>query len=226
MTQQQTELMDIAIKALFQTSDYITSLDVKEYLRLNYPNILWNQAEVGKYLRESSLERINHNDTYNIYENPVLSDVQTISVNLNPIIDAIFANVSSAGIPTTPVTKENILEKVQVNTTCTKKELKKYFKEQGYDLTNFKQAFDECGFKSTGKYTAEHHKIYVRLTRNSHFSQSGQKVMDVTKMAKPHLLNTIRKYYGNMKMSDIEDDGSEISQLLTAYFTWNFRNNL
>ena len=93
-------------------------------------------------------------------------------------------------------------------------------------ITGFKKLFDQCGFVKTEDRDEYDDRIYAIVPSGSHYSQSKKSLIEINDMAKPHLVNALRKY-GNVSVSELIDNPtSEIAQMLKAYFTFDVRQIL
>ena len=112
----------------------------------------------------------------------------------------------------------------------TKKELrnKVILTSNSVDFNNLFDQFLDIYFTWSGSYTNENHKIYVPKKSWEHFSKDKGESVDIAKMAKPYLYNTIKKYYGKMTLESLLDENKdeEVVKLLKAYLTWDMRNTI
>ena len=236
----QPTMMVEVLSELFENNSFVTSLELKEELREKYPEYSWTQEMVGDFLRNSSLDRISVNGQYNMYVRPERfkssDDILSMIINKevlellsadNPFDDSDEEESFTSTLPAIklPLDKETLLDLVDFKQAFTKKELRK--KLGDYDLFNFKQVFKSCKFTFTGKYTSENHKIYVKLPVSSHYSKTGEKVVKIKDMAKPHIFNTLKKEYGKVTVNELLDSPEdEAAKLIKAFFTWEMRNNI
>ena len=210
---------------LLEENGQVTSLDLKNVLRTVMSGSHWVQEDISAFLAAQGLPSVSNGTYLTYYPKGTMpsifgqifpwytnSDTQSPPVTGTPIVN--------------PTTQEDLIATVGFNSEFTKKGLKKALRDSGKDLSNFNELFTQCNFTVTGKYTSEGHKIYIQLPKGTHYSRNDEKVVNIKNMAKPHILNSIRKYYGKVKIKDIADDDSELSKLLKAYFTWDSRNNL
>lgn len=189
----------------FLTNPTITTLDLKNLLIKNWPEEMWTQQWVSGFMQSLDLEYTNDvTRSFRIYEKPATLTLQDL--------EGFVSDIEALG--------ENI----------TKTNLKHLVRGAGLPLGNFQELFDELGLQHLkNSYTSDNHKIWTRVPKGKHLSQSKGQLVDISTMAKPYLKNTILRReadYGLDLHSALTDESTEMHKLLKAYFTYNLRQEV
>lgn len=189
----------------FLTAKTITTLDLKEQLIKNYPEENWTQQWVSGFMQDQDLNYVQDSSRrFRIYEAPLTL--------------------------TSKVINECVLELEALNKPITKNNVKRILIGLDYPLGRFKELFNELNLQHLkGNYTADNHKIYVRVDPGKHLSQSKGKIVDIAIMPKKYLRNAILKYVadnGFDMYQTLNDSNRELYKLLKAYFTYDIREQV
>lgn len=189
----------------FLTNPTITTLDLKNMLIKNWPEETWTQQWVSGFMQSLDLEYTNDvTRSFRIYEAPLTLTLQDL--------EGFVSDIEALG--------ENI----------TKTNLKHLVRGAGLPLGNFQELFNELSLQHLkGSYTSDNHKIWTRVPKGKHLSQSKGQLVDISTMAKPYLKNTILRRvadYGLDLYSALTDESTEMHKLLKAYFTYNLRQEV
>jgi hypothetical protein len=191
-------LAAFSTQKLLDENGKVTSLELKEELRKNY-DMTVTQNMCSVFLMSTDIP-FSFNGTFRTY---------TFELNNSTPVEP----------------EEGLLMFAGQLESFTKKEIRKEFEDVFTD--EFDLYFDNLLKKGricfSGKYNNENHRIYAYVPEGSHYSRNSENTMRLNEMAVPHLLNTIRKYYGDMNLEEVfskEDafEQTEVFGLLKAYF--------
>jgi len=191
----------------------ITTLELKNGLRLLHPDVYWNQDWVSNFMASQ-----------NLYYDTVF--------NSNGLEHRVYYNqlLPSSSVQNS-LTLQNLQDYVDhvIGGEITKTQMKSYFQAKGFSLSNFKELFDQLGLQHTGKYTSDNHKIWKYVPTGKHLSKNKGQLVDIKDMAKPYLRNAFLKLWNNNPHDfDIilDDPNCEEHKLLQAFFTFDIRQKL
>lgn len=201
---------EAVLKNYLSTNGTITSLELKNQLISQHPNEYWTQNWCSDYLMQSGLS-FDDNGTYRTYyANATLPTVTPLNVlDTSSILNAAQHLVNN-------------------NRFITKTNLKSLLHLQQFDLSNFKELFNQCSFEHNGNYTNDNHKIYTIVKKGQHFSKTKQKSVAITDIPKPYIVNTLFHKYETTTIGEVlsKSTDEEVYQLLKALFTFEVRQSL
>ena len=190
----------------------VTSLELKEELRRDYPDHIWNQQWVSWFLGEQDLQ-FNDNGTYKVYYvQPILSTTPSDNIS----------TTTASTIEITVTLNVNLLNDLGEDyhgVRFTKEKVKSLLRDRFVrDFTDFDTCFENSNFVFTGKYTADNKKIYVWIYNYEYFSRSKQEILRLSEVSRPHLKNALLKRYPNVTIEYlINNPFSEVSRLYKHY---------
>jgi len=187
----------------------ISSLELKEELRRDYPDHVWTQQWTSWFLGEQGLH-FDDNGVYKVYYAQQVLPTNTTTVTAVTTVAVSF-----------PVTIDNLddLGQDYHGTRFTKEKIKNMLRDEGItDFTDFDGCFENSGWVFTGKYTADNKKIYVWIQNYEYFSRSKQQILRLSEISRPHLKNALLKRYPNVTIEYLVNNPfSEASKLLKHF---------
>lgn len=143
-------------------------------------------------------------------------------------------------------TRDTIKKEAQRHASFTKKQIKANVEKSvrdslqilGYNESDLpkltkdliEDEFNKLRFHSIGR-NRENHKIYVFTDTGEYYSESSQKRVPISSMAKPHIANVLRKNYGSMTINRMLDEigadqSIQLFKLLEGYFNADLKSKL
>jgi hypothetical protein len=188
------------LDAHFLSYGAITASQFKIQLDKNWKDEIWSNQWVSGFLRNSELEYETYNGT-RVYQAPVVLTLQHL--------------------------KDLCEELVDLGEHITKTNLKSMLRGLDLPRDNFKELFSQLGLQHNGKYTADNHKIWIKVPVGKHLSKSKQQIVAIKDMPKPYLRNAICRTVADNGMPDmytlLTEENRELYKLLKAYFTFEIR---
>ena len=191
----------------------ISSLELKEELRRDYPDYMWNQQWVSWFLGQTD-HPYEDVGTYKIYH--INSTI--LSANYQQLLPTAAVTTTSPLYPVSIDSLDDLGEDYH-GIRLTKEKIKSLLKDRFItDFTDFDGCFENSGWVFTGKYTADNKKIYVWIHNYEYFSRSKQQILRLSEISKPHLRNALLKRYPNVTIEYLVNNPfSEASKLLKHF---------
>lgn len=190
---------------IFVSNKTTTPQELRTALLTSYPEEDWTQQWVSSFMIAQNLTWENSlNFRTRIYHRPEVLTVEILEDFCNDL--------------------------VTLGEAITKTNLKTLVRGNNLPLTNFGELFNQLNLQPNGKYTADNHKIWVKVPVGKHLSKSKNTLVNIKDMPKKYLLNAICKYVHDNGQPDMHsmltDTSRELHKLLQAYFTYEIRNSI
>ncbi len=182
-----------------------TTLDFKNYLRSIFTSDQRDitQKYVSEFLNNTSLEYESTDQGYRIYYSPVFPETEPDSLNASMV---------------------DLLRRVFLKGK-TKREAKVALAQEDADLSTFETVFNSMVDNGELEQISIETDPVYKTTRpdGKYFSESKNDYVLIEDMALPHLINAIKKRYGQLTLSEVIDqmveDNNELTDLLDDFFS-------
>lgn len=191
----------------------ISSLELKEELRRDYPDYMWNQQWVSWFLGQTD-HPYEDVGAYKIYH--INSTI--LSANYQQLLPTAAVTTTSPLYPVSIDSLDDLGEDYH-GIRLTKEKIKSLLKDRFItDFTDFDGCFENSGWVFTGKYTADNKKIYVWIQNYEYFSRSKQQILRLSEISRQHSKNALLKRYPNVTIEYLVNNPfSEASKLFKHF---------